>query len=251
MKSNEEFISDDKLGLLIVGEPWSRKSTLAMQFPDPWICDADNNLSRLVRLPFMQGKRYWYDRLDVDDSGKPVPDEKRWLRLLQVTTDAANASEPKYLIFDSITEIGRCLERYVISQGSSSKDLVIGGEKSMTLQLWNPYKDLWMKFIMAVRAGNKPCIFIAHRKMDKDEVLGTLMYKPMIGGQLADSIGRLFTDVWHTTTEHGMPTQDNPSGVTYWVETVPQPRMAQLGTSLGLPHRFKMDWQTIADKLKV
>lgn len=247
MKTSEQFLADHKLGLLLIGEPWSGKSRLALQFPDPWICDADNNLSRHVDL--MRGKRFWYDRIDIDNDGKLIPEERRWLRFLEVTTAAANDPGPQYLVFDSLTSVGNILERYVISQGSSSKDLVIGGVKSMTLQLWNPYKDLLRKLVVEVRACSKPCIFICHQKVDKDEVSGVLLQKPMVGGQLADYFGALFTDVWHCVAEPGMPTKDNPQGVNYIVETVPQPRMAQLGTSLGLPPKFKFDWSLVAEKL--
>lgn len=248
MKTNTDLPSDQKLGLLLVGDPWSGKSTVAMNFPDPWFLDADTNLPRVA--PKFPGKRFFYDRVDVDDNGKAIAIEDRWPRVLEVTQRAHDSKEPHYLVFDSMTAIGHLLERYVISKGSSSKDLVIGGEKSMTLQLWNPYKDLWMKLITNVRAGNKPCIFIAHQKVDKDELTGTMFLKPMIGGQLADSIGRLFTDVWHCVAEPGMPSASNPTGVTYWVETVPQPRMAQLGSSLGLPPKFRFSFDEIEKRMK-
>lgn len=250
MKTSDQLTSDAKLGLLLIGEPFSRKSSLALHFPDPWVCDVDNNLARLKHLLFMKNKKFWYDRVDVDDAGAVVDEAQRWLRFLAVTQAAGNDPNPKFLIFDSMTAIGHILERYVISQGSSSKDLVIGGVKSMTLQLWNPYKDLWLKLITAIRASQKHCIFICHRKVDKDEVSGTLDYKPMIGGQLADSVGRLFTDVWHCTTDTVMPTKDNPEGIVSIIETVPQPRMKQLGNSLDLPPRFRFDWPTLEAKLK-
>ena len=247
MKTNTDFKADDKLGLLLVGDPWSGKSTVMMHFPDLWVCDADRNLGRISKN--FPNKTFYYDYIDVDDNGAPVQQASQWLRLLAITQKAYEDPRVRYLCFDSMTAIGHILERYVISQGSSSKDLIIGGEKSMTLQLWNPYKDLWLKFITTVRSGTKPCIFICHQKVDKDELSGTLFLKPMIGGQLADSIGRLYTDVWHCVAVPGMPTKENPSGVEYTVETVPQPRMAQLGSSLGLPPKFRFDWKIIAEKL--
>jgi hypothetical protein len=250
MKTHNDLAAEGRLSILLVGEPFARKSTIASHFPDPWICDADANLARLVNLPHMKDKRFWFDRIDTDEKGQKNEEHERWKRLLKVTTDAANSPDTKFLVFDSMTAIGHALERYVINEGSSSKDLVIGGVKSMSLQLWNPYKDLWLKLINAIKAGPKHCIFIAHRKVDKDEVLGTLDYKPMIGGQLADSVGRLFTDVWHCTTDTRQPTVANPSGVVSIIETVPQPRMKQLGNSLDLPPRWEFNWTTLEQKLK-
>jgi hypothetical protein len=251
MKTQNDLATESRLSILLIGEPFARKSTIASHFPDPWICDADGNLPRIAHLPHMKGKRFWFDRIDTDDSGTKIEKEyDRWKRFLKVATEAANHPEVKFLVFDSMTAIGHILERFIINEGSSSKDLVIGGEKSMTLQLWNPYKDLWLKLITAIKASPKHCIFIAHRKVDKDEVLGTLDYKPMIGGQLADSLGRLFTDAWHCVAEPGQPTKDNPTGVTTIIETVPQPRMKQLGNSLDLPPRWKFEPADLTKRLK-
>lgn len=249
MKDATELKTEDKLGILLIGEPFSRKSSIAMHFPDPWLCDADKNLARLLRLPFMKNKQFWYDRPDQAADGTPLPEDQQWERYLTIATEAANDERPQFMIHDSMTAIGHILERFVISKGSSSKDLVIGGQKSMSLQLWNPYKDLWLKLITALRGSAKHQIFIAHRKVDKDEVSGTLDYKPMIGGQLADSLGRLFTDVWHCTTNSVQPTASNPEGVESVIECVPQPRMKQLGNSLDLPPRFVWHWETVRQRL--
>lgn len=243
MKTQENFTAAQTFGLLLVGPPKSGKTNVAMCFPDPYVLDCDMNLQSAVqRHP---GKKFFYDCPDLDEAGKELPREKKWLRLVELTK--ANMLSPltKANVVDSLSKVSEYLCDYLVDKGATGKDLSIGGEKMMTLQLWYPYKVLFTRYIAMLRSCGKPLVMCAHEKIDKDEVSGTLMYRPNVSGGLVDNIGMYFTDVWRCEVDK------IGNEYKYYVRTMPIPRVQSLGNSLGLPETFVMTPDELKKHLKI
>lgn len=249
MKTQADFRTNKRIALMLVGAPKTGKTTVAMAFPRPYIINADNNLDYAVsKYP---GKEFGYDTPDQDDLGKEIKPELRWLRLCALL--AENATKPQFdtIIVDSMTKVSDYLTDYLVNQNTSTKDLVVGGIRVMSLNLWYPYAILLKRLVSGLRATGKHIICVCHEKTDKDEVLGTLLYKPNLSGQSSDTLGGLFTDVWRTEVTVGQPTQTNSTGIKYQVRTMPQSRFSGLGNSFNLPPDYIFTWADFANRLEI
>lgn len=245
MKDHTTPPRSDRFALAIIGEPFTRKSSVAFRFPKPLIFDCDMKLANVVDY-YPNARPYWYVEPDVDEkTGKEIAAHLKWPRFLGLVNECAKHTEPKVWVFDSMSRISDYLCDYIIGQGGPTKDLIVGGEKVMTQQMWYPYKELLTKFIVQVRASGKPCIFLFHERTDKDEVTGMYMRQPKLGGQLRDDVAKLFTDVWRTKAVPCSIDAAHPSGVRYVIRTEPEAMIQQLGHSKPLPHEFEFDWNII------
>ena len=246
MKTHENPPTANTFALGIIGEPFTRKSSIAFQFPRPLIFDCDRKLSNVIGY-YPHIKPYWYVEPDIDEkTGKEVPAHLKWLRFISLVNEHGQAKEPATLVIDSMSRVSDYLCDYIIGQGGPTKDLVVGGEKVMTMQMWYPYKELMTKFIVGTRSFGKPCLFLFHERTDKDEITGSFTRQPKLGGQLRDDVAKLFTDVWRTKVVPCAMDAAHPSGVRYVVRTEPEAMIQQLGHSRPLPHEFEFDWKIIA-----
>ena len=249
MKTQLDYKTNKKVALMLVGAPKTGKTTIAMAFPNPYIINADNNLGYAVsKYP---GKTFWFDTPDLDEKDQPVPPEKRWLRLCALLSENATKPEVDTIVLDSMTKIGDYLSDFLVMQSSAVKDLIIGGMKCMTVNHWYPFSILMKRLVSGIRATGKHIVVVCHEKTDKDEVLGTLLYKPALSGQSADTLGGLFTDVWRTEVTVGQPTPTCPTGVLYHIRTMPQTRFSGLGNSFNLPPDYVFTWEDFAKRLEV
>ena len=71
MKSSTAFSTTGSQAILVVGEPKSGKSNLALAFPDPAIIDWDLNLASAVRRA--GGKSFDYCQPGIKDDGSQRP----------------------------------------------------------------------------------------------------------------------------------------------------------------------------------
>ena len=249
MKTQDDLSPNEGFALLLVGAPKTGKTTLSMAFPSPYFLDCEGNLQAAARR--YPGKRFWYDRVDIADNGTPVPDDQRWVRAMHLLNEARKNPDVKTIVVDTLNRLSEWLcEMLVNDSQQATKPLIIGGMKCMTQSHWFPFSTTLRKFVGTLRSiPDKLIICNVHEKTDKDEVLGTLMYKPSIGGQNADSIGGMFSDVWRCQATACQPDKQFPHGVKYEVRTMPTPRM-QLGNSLGLPADFVFTWDEVARRIQ-
>lgn len=250
MKSDKDFVSDSKFALLLMGAPKSGKTTLCMNFPAPYFLDADDNLASAVRQ--FPGKKFWYDTIDKDDAGKPVPEAMRWTRFAYLLKKIPENPNIQTIIIDSLTKISIYLQDHIVKEGGPTKDLIVGGEKVMTQQMWWPYSQLLIRTIAALRNTGKYIIFTAHERPERDDKTGeVLRIIPSISGQLRDTIGAFFTDVWACESRERVSVQDKKSrrSTEYFVRTAPTSRKA-LGCSCQLPTEFEFSWPLVERYLK-
>lgn len=252
MKTATDYNTEQSFGLLLVGPPKSGKTCLAMQFPSPWFLDADHNLASGKTM--FPGKEFYWDDPEVDEQGQAIPKEARWDRAVALIKDAIRAvaagSGPRVLVIDSLSKVATYLEDHLVTKAGTGKDLIIAGQRCMTQSHWYPFKMLMQRLVILTRSAGVPVIWIAHEKLERDEALGMFVYRPLISGQLADSIGALFTDVWRTETQSVPISEQYPTGVKYVVRAVPSAQMA-LGNSRGLPATFEFTYEKFEKYLKI
>lgn len=252
MQPGTSYQRSQGTAILILGEPFTGKTNLAMQFPDPYFFDADDKLaSAIERFP---NKRFWFDCPLRDEKGTPIDELLRWEKGSAKIIEATKSTEVQTLVLDSATAIGELIKKHIMrfpTPGTKGQ-LMVGGEKVMEMTQWQPYADIWRRTIMACRASGKITIVIMHLGTDKDEISGAIRIKPLIQGQLKDGVAGLFTDVWMTDISTG-PDPKNPgkSMTKFITRCQPTPQIPFLGNSLGLPAQVDTDqvWNLIKDKL--
>lgn len=244
VKTPEDFRQQSRPSLLLCGEPFSGKTTIAFQFPNVLFYDCDMKIGNAATR-FPQKTDWGYVQPDIDDDGKAVPPEKRWDRLCALIEATAGDPQWETLVIDSLTKVDQYLQDFIIACGGSGKPLTVGGIPCMTMEMWRPFMMRMQKLITNLIATGKTIIVTAHVRTEKDEVTGILEYKPLIGGQLKDSIGKLFTDYWKCEATTTTPNSDYPDGIKRTVRTVPTARM-MLGNSFGLPADFKFTYEEFA-----
>lgn len=228
MQLNTQNKPKPTFGLLLIGAPKSGKTSFALQFPSPYIADCDNNLSGPQRYLESTGQKpeFFYDTIDVDETGKEVPPGNRWVRLTEGLKKAVASPEVKTIIVDSLSKLSDNLIEHILK----SENI-----KNMRIQDWLSYQNLMKKLITYLRSSGKLIIFIAHETVEKDEFDGVLKYFVALPSSLKNTIGGLFTDVWRAEYQPGSGTKE---GV-YILRTSSSARVS-LGNSLGLPPSFPM-----------
>lgn len=240
MKTSTDFHTDTSMALLLIGESGSGKTNLAFEFPDPYVIDwGDANLSSAVqRHP---SKQFLWDVVDKDDAGKPVPPDQRWERGEKLLATACQSPQVQTIVDDCLSLMQVALCDHVISKGSAAQNVItIGGIKVMNQSLWEPFKSKLRSRIITAKASGKRYVMTCHVKVDKDEVTGTLVYTPLLSGKL--NLPSLFTDYWQTTYDPSADKKVYPTGVRYFVRTVPNHRFP-LKCSCGLPPDFEFTWE--------
>ncbi len=219
MQNSKDYKPNQSRGVLIIGQPGSGKTTLALQtFPSVWIGDCDNNLSGAER--FLRDKiSFAYDTIDVLPDGSEVPLDARFKRLSDCIREASTNASIKSLGIDSFTK----MSDYVMDDLLKKQ-----GRTVMQLQDWGVYLGTMKATIVRMRSTRKLFFATAHIKPEKDEVSGIVRYFPALPGQIQHIIGALFSDVWLCQViERGGQHQ-------FVVKTMPD-TFYPLKNSLGLP----------------
>lgn len=261
MLNSSQFSLNTSIAVLLLGPPLSGKTNVAFQFPDPYFLDCDDKLTNAVaRNP---GKKFWYDcplrkeeKLKLPNPNDPheppivksrmvaVDETLRWEEAVARLKEAGASPDVKTIVIDSVTSLNAMIFQHILRFPSTAKvPLQVGGIKVMDQSMWGPYRDLWTRLIMGLRGTGKLVVCIAHDTVDKDEITGTLSYRPSWAGQLKDTGAGLFTDVWHCESRNVPdPAKSGQMKTEYFVRTHPTPMMA-LGNSLGLPREFSFTWE--------
>ena len=226
-------------GLLLVGPPKSGKTCFALQFPNPYIIDCDNNLSGPHRYLSSKGSvpEYYYDVVDIDPvTQKEILPHNAWTRLTELAKKAVVSPEVDTIIIDSLSKVNDYLVNHILHTEKQT---------NMRIQDWLPYNNLMKKFITFLRSSGKLIILCAHETVIEDEMDKIPKYFVAMQSSLKYTIGGLFTDVWRAEFVPGSAGKDG----TYSIRAIPTVRMS-LGNSLGLPPVFPMDFvKEVAPKL--
>lgn len=253
-QDSEAYKKNPSLAVLLIGPPLVGKTNTAFQFPDPYILDADDKmLNAVTRFP---DKKFKWDCPLRKPDGTPIPDIDQWQYVQDACINPA-LKDPwiKTIIIDSASAVNEMIKRHIMKHPTpgSKGPLMVGGEKVMEMSQWQPFGDIWRRLIMGCRASGKILIVTAHERVEKDEMSGQLMYRPLVPGAFGDGMGGLFTDVWHCEAEVG-PDLKNPgkTKTNYKVRTQPTARIV-LGSGLQMPALLDQDevWPEASKRLNL
>lgn len=188
----------DKPAILIEGFPGACKTTLALQFPNPWLINVDLNqdgplryLRSINKMPqnlVVSNVAYYDDHTPT----KPhlVSPEDRFDRMFKETELAIKDPLDRTIIVDSMSTIDTVIYDKV------KKQLSIATGTPFRIQDWRPFRDYLMTYISLIRNCGKTVIVCCHVESitnDKNQITG---YKPMISTKVGEVFAGFFTDVW-------------------------------------------------------
>jgi len=194
-----KFISeseDSQIRLGIQGEPFSGKTTAALTFPNPVILSFDRKVSAHINrsdVPLVP----FYNPAFVDSvvrrDGQSCPPNKKDALLKWLRDEGVKLVEEQTLIIDGCSGIETSYHiwfRQHEIELASTKRGSIDSYVEWNLKLVF-FEELWDAF-KALQCG---VIFISHEQKDRNkegELNGKI--KPLLTGQVADKIGKEFTD---------------------------------------------------------
>lgn len=184
--------------ILIEGFPGSGKTTLALQFPNPWLINCDLNeegpLEYLKKVNKRPAKLKVSDIPYADDHTKEnpklVPPGDRLDRMFRETKAAVADPETTTIIIDGMSTIDTFIYNKVQSQ------LSIPTGTPFRIQDWRPFRDYLMTFVGLFRYCGKTVIVTSHLESvtnDKNVIVG---YKPMVSTKVGEQFAGFFTDMW-------------------------------------------------------
>lgn len=238
MKSISDYKPTLTFGLLLAGPPKSGKTSIAIQFPKPWLADCDNNMGGPVRRARVEGLAtdLRYDTINFDDDGKQIEPAKRWTRLVDLTKKALVDDSIQTIVIDSLSAVNDYVCDHILSTKADSRE-----KDKMTISDWIPFKTLFTRYITMCRSyPGKYFIMTAHEPLEKDDATGLYIVRPHIQSKLQDNIAGFFSDVWCTYTE------ECGGKLQYLVRANPDARRQFVGNSLGLPVKpFVFKWSEL------
>jgi AAA domain-containing protein len=237
---------NDKLRLLLQGPSGAGKTTLACQFPKPYIVDIDVNLGGSLRFLKEKGLQLpvGFDVIDRDKDGKPLDIKQRYLRLNECLLSAQIDPNIETIVLDSGTTLADVLIAEILRQ--QGKNAVADFKDGR--QFWGFFAILGRQFMATLTAMRKHIVLVVHEKI-LTSADGSVVYPVKVAwpGQVGQNIGIFFTNVWRAEVQAvpvGMQTNYK-----WQIRTMPEFRY-ELKNSLGLPPLFEFNWSTIAEKLK-
>ncbi len=201
MKKSKDYDPGLRTAILIVGDPGTRKTSLCLQFPKPYIFDADNNLAGPTRaypdieFSFDNGhvtSEDWVDKkLGVDyKEGDAIKPEHRYLWMAKCLNEASKSDEVQTIVVDSLTSVSEFIMSEIKRQERMKDDA------TMRIQDWGKYSYFLKNLVVQLKTTEKLVVFTAHNVVDKDESDGRFKTFLAVPGQSKHTLSGLFNDVW-------------------------------------------------------
>lgn len=231
MKDSSAFLTSGALSVLVVGEPKSGHTSLGMAFPGLGIIDIDHNLASAVRRFGPNKPKFKYTQPALLDDGKPRPLGERWVQTVNETRALISDPEVQTILVDGLGGLSQFLIDHIlksaVDSGTASAktkapafDTIDVSKRvaQMEIQHYGDFARLLRMYVMMVRSSGKYFIMTSHQTGDTDEVTKAIRYVLAIPGQLKDTLGGLFTDVWATSVtpfglgQHRYEIRTKPTG---------------------------------------
>ena len=209
-------MSERHFSCLLIGQPGTGKTTMALTAPKPvLVIDIDNKLHKMVNAEELlkSGEVIQWaitdplstmslSRLAVIDP-KPsasisIQRPKGYIQIADMVDRLVekgcvienNGKEVKVntVVIDSYTSLNEHLKRLLMA---------VNGTSTMTLPLYGTALTNFETFNNTVLRLPANVIFIAHERIDKDELSGKISYRCLIDGQMSEKIGKDFEEVYY------------------------------------------------------
>lgn len=236
--------------LLLIGATGSGKSTMAASAPTPgFLIDVgDEALS-------YRGKDFDYIKISKDKKGtntlnniliqlkhgkQPDPNVKGRTAILELPD-----KEYKTYVLDNSTALADAAMQYALSVESGTGP---GGSP-----IWNVHYPIVTNYMAGTirnfldLPGNR--IVCCHIEMFRDEVLGKIFFRPMIGGKLVTKLPTMFDEVLYAQTKNV-----SGKGLQYLLQTINkgfyEARSRISGRERRLPDFIPNDWASLIGGMK-
>lgn len=197
---------------LLVGPPGSGKTTMSLTAPKPiLVLDVDNKLHKMVNAEEKLKKKeviQWaiteplgtvsLARLASFDPGPAtkvtVPRPKGYVQLAEMIDKLVESEcvvdgvKIATVVLDSYTSTNEHLKRLLMAAN---------GTTSMTLPLYGTALTNFETLNNTLLRLPANVIFIAHERVDKDELTGKISYRPLIDGSMSEKIGKDFEEMYY------------------------------------------------------
>jgi len=227
MQSSKTYSPNQSLGIVLQGGAGMGKTTFALQFPRPYIFDADNNLAGAFRRLSEKNITFAYDIGNIDENNAIVPEPLRYTRMTKCITAAFSSPDIDTVILDSASAVSDYIIADILRQT---------GKPNLVMQDWGVYLNAWKKLITACRSQSKTFILTAHDKLEKDEMDGSITYELALPGQISARLSSMMSDVWHFEVQSG--TVNNAPVNQYVVRTQPTSKLKLKSSFPTLPNLF-------------
>lgn len=202
MNTLDAYNPTSSTALLLVGLPGAGKTTIALQFPRPYLFDADNNLAGPARTAPSLGvdlSKVKYDIGNFKADGTVIPPFLRYTEMTKRVLAACSDPDIDTIVLDSLTTITDYMMDDIKRQRkiAESKRMDYKFEFDDWALLIHYYKNL----VTELRTSGKIIIFTAHEAMKKDDVDGAFRTFLAIPGASRDTLAGLFSDAWNPTVK--------------------------------------------------
>jgi hypothetical protein len=200
---------------LLIGEPGVGKTTAAATAPGPILyLDVDNKLHKMrsmdakiakgeiiqwgITEPLSETSLLALAKADIKIGAKFVQKIPKGYYQLAEMIDKLSAcacvvehqgkpTKVATVVLDSYTSLNEHLKRLLTA---------CNGTTTMTQPLWGTFLTDLETLNNALLNLPANIIFIAHQKPDKDDLTGTINYRPLIDGAMRDKIGKDFEEIY-------------------------------------------------------
>jgi hypothetical protein len=201
--------ADKRVMLLLIGKPFAGKSTAATTFPNPLFLDLDHKVPSLkpiegyhTRPPNHKAVEFWRDEFSRSIAGpqdKRYPANVRDAVLIWLKTNLPKIPPSVTIVIDG----GTSLERVFHFQTEKVDPVPVGKTgKPDSFHVWKEKVNYYGALFTLLKTHPGHVIFTMHEQPDYDEQGKTLRtIKPVMTGQLSDTIGGHFTAMFRQIVE--------------------------------------------------
>jgi len=255
MKLSKEYDPSTRSAILVIGDPGTRKTSLAMQMPRPYIFDADNNLAGPVRH-YGDKLKFAYDNGHVVseawkmaehqikyEENEVLKPQHRYLWMSKCLNEAARSEEIDTIVVDGLTSVSDFIQSEIKRQTGVADDA------TLRIQDWGKFIYMMKHLVTQLKTTKKIIMFTGHNLMDKNESDGVYKTFLAVPGQSKNILGGLFNDVWATYIKVGGTAAKRT--YEYRIRTMPKDNDHRgIKDSMGLPKTFEWGAEPILKVLK-
>lgn len=224
--------------LLLKGAPGTRKTTLALQFPRPYVFSFDRNLNPVRWLtPEQRAQISVCDPFHDMITGELLKNHAVWNNFVKQLEAVLQIPGKFTVVIDSISTLSEILLDKI--QGTDSPEKrVTQAEWGDAARYWRWLGDMFLK----ANDLDKNVIMIGHESIERDKDGAITGIALNMGGKMKTQFDLYFTDSWRTYVVAPIAGEQQ-----YRVRVQPQTGVVAKCSLLGLPADF--EWKSELKKI--